>query len=149
MTRPTLYEAAGGAEGMLRLAHAWHARALADPVVEHAFSHGFLPDHSERLAAYLGEALGGPPSYSTTMSSETEVIRLHSGNGTHDEMDRHAIETFAQALDDIELTDPRLRRAILDYWTDGVRRMGEHPDTPDTVPHDLVVRRWSWDGPVG
>ena len=32
---PSVYEAAGGDEGVLRLAHAWHARVLADEVVSH------------------------------------------------------------------------------------------------------------------
>ena len=48
----TVYEAAGGDEGLLRLAGAWHARVIADEVVGHAFSHGFHPQHTERLAAY-------------------------------------------------------------------------------------------------
>ena len=128
---------------MLRLAHAWHERAMADPVVEHAFSHGFRADHSERLAAYLGEALGGPPTYSTTMASETEVQRIHAGNGVHPEMDEHAISTWVEAVDDLGFQDP-LRRSLIDYWTQGVRRMSEHPDTPDTVPSGLAVPRWDW-----
>ena len=48
----TIYEAAGGDEGLLKLASAWHARVLADEVVSHAFSHGFHAQHCERLAAY-------------------------------------------------------------------------------------------------
>ena len=36
----TIFDAAGGEKALLRLAHAWHARCLADPVVSHAFSHG-------------------------------------------------------------------------------------------------------------
>ena len=56
----TVYEAAGGEQGLLRLAGAWHARVMADEVVSHAFSHGYHPDHTERLAAYWAEALGGP-----------------------------------------------------------------------------------------
>jgi len=67
----TVFEAAGGAEGMLRLAHAWHERVMADEVVSHAFSHGFHPDHSARLAAYWGEALGGPTSYTDAIGDET------------------------------------------------------------------------------
>ena len=55
----TLYVAAGGAEGLLRLASAWHARVMADEVVSHAFSHGFHPEHTQRLAAYWAEALEG------------------------------------------------------------------------------------------
>jgi hemoglobin len=63
----TIYEAAGGHDAFLRLAHAWHARCLADPIVSHAFSHGYHPQHTERLAAYWAEALGGPPSYTSSM----------------------------------------------------------------------------------
>jgi hemoglobin len=48
----TVFEAAGGEEGLRRLAHAWHTRVMADEVVSHAFSHGFHPQHVERLAAY-------------------------------------------------------------------------------------------------
>ena len=77
----TVYEAVGGAEGMPRLAHAWHERVMADEVVAHAFSHGFRPDHSERLAAYWAEALGGPPTYSDLYGDESTVVALHSGNG--------------------------------------------------------------------
>jgi hypothetical protein len=56
----SVYEAAGGSEGLLRLAGAWHSRVMADEIVSHAFSHGFHPQHNERLAAYWAEALGGP-----------------------------------------------------------------------------------------
>src|SRR5262249_6426801 len=87
----SVFEAVGGEEGLLRLAHAWHARVMADEVVSHAFSHGFHPQHSERLAAYWGEALGGPATYSEKYGDETSVVRIHSGNGVHEEMDRRAI----------------------------------------------------------
>jgi len=56
---------------------------MADEMV----SHGFHPRHSERLAAYWAEALGGPPTYSERYGDETTVVRLHSGNGPHEEMD--------------------------------------------------------------
>lgn len=58
----TVFEAIGGAEGVLRLASAWHTRVMADAIVAHAFSHGFHPQHMDRLAAYWGEAWGGPPT---------------------------------------------------------------------------------------
>lgn len=90
----TIYEAAGADEGLLRLARAWHARVMLDEVVSHAFSHGFHPEHSERLAAYWAEALGGPTTFSATYGDETSVVRLHSGNGPHEEMDRRAIACF-------------------------------------------------------
>jgi len=68
----TVYEAAGGADGLLRLARAWHARVMADEIVSHAFSHGYHPEHSERLAVYWAEALAGPAAYSAQYGDETD-----------------------------------------------------------------------------
>ena len=82
----SVYEAAGGYEGLVRLATAWHHRVMDDEVVSHAFSHGFKPDHLERLAAYWSEALGGPASYTDAYGGETDVVTMHSGNGPHEEM---------------------------------------------------------------
>ena len=84
---------------MLRLASAWHARVMADEVVSHAFSHGFHPDHTARLAAYWAEALGGPTTYSQSYGDETSVVRLHSGNGPHDDMDRPRRSHFMHVVD--------------------------------------------------
>ena len=56
----TIYEAAGGLDALLKLAHEWHTRVLEDEVVSHAFSHGYHPQHTERLAAYWAVALVGP-----------------------------------------------------------------------------------------
>src|SRR5271156_5312476 len=84
----TVYEAAGGRDGVLRLAKAWHTRVLKDEVVSHAFSHGYHPQHTERLAAYWGEALGGPTTYTDQFGDETSLVRIHSGNGPHEEMDQ-------------------------------------------------------------
>jgi hemoglobin len=113
----TLYEAVGGAEALLKLASAWHARVIADDVVGHAFSHGYHPQHTERLAAYWAEALGGPTAYSDAYGDETSVVRIHSGNGPHEEMDRRAIACFDEALGDVGVGDhdhdvplPPLRR---------------------------------------
>jgi len=147
---PTIYEAAGGREALLALAHAWHLRCLDDPVVNHAFSHpGGHPQHLERLAAYWAEALGGPTEYTDSMGDHSHVLRMHSGNGEHQEMDRRAIACFAQALDDAGLPeDKRLRSTLKGYFAWGISAMGAHPESPDAVPTDLPLPRWSWDGPV-
>jgi len=145
----TLYDAAGGAEGITRLAHAWHERVLADEVVSHAFSHGFRDDHTERLAAYWGEALGGPDTYSRAMGGETEVVRMHSGNGPHEEMDRRAIACFDEALVDAGITEEPLQSALHDYFAWATTTtMSAYHHSPDDVPAGLDIPKWSWDGLV-
>lgn len=144
----SVYEAAGGEEGLLRLAHAWHARVMADPVVSHAFSHGFRPDHSVRLATYWAEALGGPTAYSENYGDESSVVRMHSGNGPHEEMNRRAIACFDQALDDAGLeSDERLHEVLHDYfgWAT-TQSMAAYEESADDVPAGLQLPRWSWDG---
>jgi hemoglobin len=146
----TVYESAGGTDGLLRLANAWHARVMADEAVSHAFSHGFHPEHSQRLAAYWVESLGGPTTYSDCYGDETSVVRLHSGNGPHQEMDRRAIACFDQALVDVGLaSDDRLRQVLHDYfaWTTVITMSRYHRSAED-VPDGLDIPRWSWDGLV-
>ena len=143
----SVYDAVGGRQALLDLAQAWHARCLADPVVSHAFSHGFHPEHSERLAAYWAEALGGPADYTETIGDESFVVGLHSGNGEHAEMDRRALECFVLALDDAGFPiDERLRRALTDYFAWGIQEMGRYHESADDVPAGLPLPRWSWDG---
>jgi hemoglobin len=143
----SVYEVAGGSAGMLRLAEAWHTRVLADEVVSHAFSHGFHPQHSERLAAYWGEALGGPATFSDSYGDETEVVRIHSGNGPHQEMDERAIACFDQALLDVDLTAEPLRQVLHDYFAWATTTtMARYHDSADDVPDGLTIPRWSWDG---
>ena len=142
----TLYEAAGGAEGVQRLAAAWHERVMADEVVSHAFSHGFRPDHVERLAAYWAEAFGGPPTYSTTYGDETFVVQLHSGNGVHEEMDARAIACFDQALIDVGLDRHReLRETLHNYFAGATSTsMAQYPGSADDVPAHLAIPHWSF-----
>jgi hemoglobin len=144
----SVYEAIGGDEGCLRLAAAWHERVLADEVVSHAFSHGYRADHTERLAAYWAEAWGGPPGYTERYGDESTVVRLHSGNGPHEEMDRRAIACFDQALGDVGVAvgDP-LWHALHDYfaWTT-TTTMARYHDSADDVPDGLRLPHWSWDG---
>ena len=145
----SIYEVAGGRNAFVSLAHAWHARCLADPIVSHAFSHGYHPQHSERLAAYWAEALGGPSDYTKSMGDKSSVVRLHSGNGEHVEMDERAQICFAQALDDAGLpNDPRLRAALKAYFRWATEAMSAFPHSTDDVPAGLALGRWSWDGPV-
>ena len=98
---------------------------MADELVSHAFSHGLHPDHCERLAAYWAEALGGPSRFSAAYGDETSLVRMHSGHGIHEEMDRRAIACFDDALADV-----------------GVR----YHRSADDVPDGLEIPHWNWDG---
>jgi hemoglobin len=134
----SIYAAMGGADAVLAVAHAWHARVLADPVVSHAFQHGFREDHTERLAAYWAEVLGGPATYSRTMGQESDVVRLHTGNGPHDEMDRRAVACFAEALRDAGVPEA-LHDQLTTWFRDANAYVNHRWQSPDEVPDGLAM----------
>jgi hemoglobin len=139
----TLYAAMGGGEVVRAVAHHWHERVIADPVVSHAFEFGFRAEHTERLAAYWAEVLGGPAEYSASMGDETNVVRIHSGNGPHDEMDRRAVDCFAAALVDAGV--PEDVQPELVAWfrrsNEYVNHRWQRPeDVPEGLPMPIVQR---------
>ena len=105
--------------------------------------------HTERLAAYWAEALGGPSSYTERYGDETTVVQMHDGNGgPHDEMDQRAIACFDRAMDDVGLSaDGELRRVLHDYFAWATTKtMARYRESADEVPDGLPFPRWSWIG---
>jgi hemoglobin len=94
--------------------------------------------------------LGGPPRYSELFGDETSVVRMHSGNGPHDEMDRRAIACFDLALADIGLDrDKKVWQVLHDYFSWATTTtMAQYHGSTDDVPEGLRIPHWSWDGHV-
>ncbi len=134
---------------MLALATAHHERCLADPELNHPFSHpGQHPRHVERLAAYWAEVLGGPPTYSAECGDESYMLGLHSGKGDMGDLGNRFVECFVHAMDDAGLPDdPEFRAAMRAYLRAAVDGVLSYPERGD-VPAGLPMPRWSWDGPV-
>jgi hemoglobin len=149
--RPTLYEFAGGSEAFLALATAHHARCLADPELNHPFSHpGQNPKHIERLAAYWAQVMGGPDDYSAQWGGdESFLVAMHAGNGDMSDLARRFVSCFMLAADDAGLpADPEFRAALRAYMEWAVRDVAlSHPHDTD-IPADLQIPHWSWNGLV-
>ncbi|MEV7099524.1 group II truncated hemoglobin [Amycolatopsis sp. NPDC051045] len=146
--RPTLYEFAGGDSAFRALAAAHHERCLADPELNHPFSHpGQHPQHVERLAWYWAEVMGGPPRFSEECSDHSAMLRMHAGNGDIGDLGRRFVACFVRAADDAGLpADPEFRAALRSYMEWAVAEVLAYPGPPGEVPAGLAVPRWSWNG---
>jgi hemoglobin len=149
--RPTLFEFAGGDSAFLALAQAHHARCLADPELNHPFSHPDQhPQHIERLAAYWAEVLGGPPRFSQELGDQSGVLQLHAGNGDMSDLGRRFVECFMMAADDAGLPgDPEFRQALRAYMEWAVAEVLLYGPVDSRVPEGIGMPRWDWDGLVG
>ena len=147
MERVSIYEAVGGETAFLSLAAAHHARCLADPVLEHPFSHGVHPEHVERLAAYWAEVLGGPATYSATYGGQSELMRMHAGNDMDADLGERFVACFVAAADDAGLPDePELRAALRAYMEWATRAMYGYNSPDAVVPSGMAIPRWGWAG---
>jgi hemoglobin len=146
--RPSLYTFAGGEPAVLALATAHHARCLADPELNHPFSHpGQHPQHVERLAAYWAEVLGGPPRYSEACGGHSGVLLMHAHNGDMHDLGRRFVACFVAAADDAGLpADPEFRGALRAYMEWAVAEVLAYSPVDAVVPADQQMPHWSWAG---
>jgi hemoglobin len=146
--RPTLFEFAGGEPAFLALAAAHHERCLRDPELNHPFSHpGQHPQHVERLATYWAEVMGGPPRFSVCCGNHSGMLQMHAGNGDLQDLGRRFVDCFVLAAGDAGLpNDPEFRAALRAYMQWAVDEVLSYPAQDATVPTDLPMPRWTWDG---
>ena len=146
--RPSLYDFAGGDAAFLALATAHHARCLADPELNHPFSHpGQHPRHVERLAAYWAEVMGGPPVYSSSCGDQSGLLHMHSGNGDMTDLGERFVRCFDAAMDDAGLpADADFRACMHDYMRWAVDDVLRYSPVDAAVPAGSAMPRWGWDG---
>ena len=146
--RPSLFEFAGGEPAFLALATAHHARRLADPQLNHPFSHPDQhPQHVERLAAYWAEVLGGPPAYSRSCGDQSALLQMHAGNWEMGDLGERFVRCFDAAMDDAGLPeDPAFRDAMRAYMRWAVGDVLAYSPVGTIVTSGAVMPRWGWDG---
>jgi hemoglobin len=147
--RESVYEYVGGAEAFVALAAALTERCLADPVLNHPFSHGTDPEHNERLGAYLGEVFGGPPAY-TQLGGHSAMLAMHAGTGADADFGSRFVACFDHAVEDAEFPDDAdLRRVLHDYMIYATSEVDEVSPEGMTVEPGLAMPHWSWSGRSG
>lgn len=72
----TLYELAGGAAGMQRLASAFYRYVFDDPLMTPLF-HDPNADHVGRMAMWLGEFFGGPAEHTQQRGGFPTLLDVH------------------------------------------------------------------------
>jgi hemoglobin len=147
VARPSLYEFAGGRDAFLALAAATTERCIADPELNHAFSHGLSRNHNENLAAYWAEVFGGPPIYSRDLGGHSGMLTIHAAQGAPDEWGDRFEACFIQAMDDAQLPeDQELRKAMRDYIHWATRQVNQYSPVGSKVEAHLPMPHWTWDG---
>jgi hemoglobin len=147
VSRPSIFEFAGGEPAFRALAAAHHERCLQDPVLSHPFENPNHPQHVERLGSYWAEVFGGPARFSQSCGGHSGMLGIHAGQGAESDLGERFVRCFVQAADDAGLPDDaEFRAALRSYMEWAVREVVSYSPRDATVPPDLPMPRWSWDG---
>jgi hemoglobin len=145
---PTLYDLAGGWDGLHRLEQAFYDSVLRDPVLQPLFGAG-QAQHVEHLTMFTAESFGGPDDFSRELGFR-HLIDVHRGLQITDEQRQRFIDLYAAALDAADMpTDPAFRQAVMEHieFGTGVAQQNSHAESDEELHPLREVPLWTLDPP--
>jgi hemoglobin len=143
----TLYEHAGGEEGLHRLEDVFYSKVLADPLLQPLFGAG-QPRHVEHLTYFTAESFGGPDRFSRELGF-AHLIDVHRDLRITEAQRARFVQLYLQALDEAGMpADEPFRQAVRQHAEFGSQvAMQNSNATSDDELHPLrEVPRWTWAG---
>ena len=143
--QPTLFEWAGGFPALTRMTRVFYSKYVPDdPLIGPLFA-SMLPDHPERVAAWLGEVFGGPKRYTEQYGGYTRMVHQHLGKALTEAQRSRWVALMGRAADEAGLPqDPEWRAAFVAYLEWGSRLALENSQPGATPPPNMPVPRWWW-----
>jgi hemoglobin len=141
----SLYEFAGGDEGLHRLEELFYAKALADPVLRELFPVR-QPTHVEHLTWFTAESFGGPGRFTAALGFEY-LINVHRGLGITDEQRERFVALYLEAVEEAGLPDDAaFREAVREHVEFGaqVAQQNSHAENDDQLHPIRQVPSWQW-----
>ena len=148
MGTQTLYEHAGGDDGLHRLEELFYEKALADPVLRTQFTER-VPTHVDHLTWFTAESFGGPDRFTRELGFQY-IIDVHRGlDSITDEQRERFIALYMEALDEAGMPDDEpFREAVRQHVEFGaqVAQQNSRAETDADVYPLHKVPHWDWPG---
>jgi hemoglobin len=144
-TDETLYEHAGGDDGLHRLEEIFYTKALADPVLKHLFTER-VPTHVDHLTWFTAESFGGPKRFSQELGFQY-LIDVHRHLNITDEQRERFVSAYLESLDEAGLpADERFRKAVQEHVEFGadVAQQNSRAQTDAELHPIREVPAWTW-----
>ncbi|MFE9099530.1 oxidoreductase [Actinomadura geliboluensis] len=145
----SLYEHAGGEEGLRRFIGLFYASLLADDLLQPLFGEG-RASHVDHLTAFTAETFGGPDAFTREMGGFAHLIDVHRHLKITEEQRVRFVELYMAAADAAGLpADAPFRRALREHVEFGseVARQNSNAKTDDELHPLREVPHWDWPDP--
>jgi hemoglobin len=141
---PTLYDWLGGIDALNRLTERFYQRVKDDPLLAPVFAH-MSGEHPAHVAAFLGEVLGGPATYSQQHGGHPSMIRHHLNKHLTQEQRRRWMALLLDTADLLQMPDdPEFRSALVGYLEWGSRLAVINSQPGADVTEDAPMPKWGW-----
>ena len=142
---PSLYEWAGGKDLLEKLTKVFYEKVLQDKLLEPLFRK--MPsDHPKHVAHFIGEVMGGPPTYSQGEGSHYQMILKHLSKHITEEQRQQWIRLLMQSADEVGLPDdPEFRSAFMSYieWGTRIAKINSNEESVQ-LNTDAPMPAWGW-----
>ncbi|MES9539944.1 group II truncated hemoglobin [Actinomadura sp. NPDC000600] len=145
----SLYEHAGGHEGLRRFIDLFYASVLADDLLQPLFGEG-RPSHVDHLTAFTAETFGGPDTFTRDMGGFAHLIDVHRDLEITEEQRLRFVELYMAAADAAGLpSDAPFRQALREHVEFGseVAKQNSNAKTDDELHPLREVPHWDWPVP--
>ena len=147
MSEETLFEHAGGMEGLHRLENHFYSSVLADPLLQPLFGAG-KPDHVDHLTRFTAESFGGPDRFTRELGFG-HLIDVHRNLKITEEQRQRFVGLYLAALDAVGMPDDKpFRDAVRAHVEFGSRvaMQNSNAATEDELHPLRQVPNWTWGG---
>jgi hemoglobin len=149
MAAESLYEHAGGDDGLHRLEELFYERALADPVLKSQFTKR-IPSHVDHLTWFTAESFGGPDRFTRELGFQYLIDVHRRLDNITDEQRERFVAVYLAVLDEAGLPDDEpFRQAVREHVEFGAhvaQRNSQAETDADVFPlHE--VPHWDWPKP--
>jgi hemoglobin len=146
VTPPTLYEWIGGSGAIEGLFRTFYERVQRDPILHPVFAQ--MPgEHSQTVAAFVAEVLGGPKLYSGDgKHSHATMIAKHLGRHLTQQQRQRWVALLLETADELKLPDdPEFRSALVGYLEWGSRiAVINSQNSSNPLTESAPMPRWGW-----
>jgi hemoglobin len=141
----TLYEHAGGDEGLHHLEELFYDKALADPLLANLFTER-RPTHVDHLTWFTAESFGGPNRFSRELGFQY-IIDVHRNLEITEDQRERFVALYLEALDEAGMpNDEPFREAVREHVEFGSHVAQQNSWAKnDAELHPIrQVPKWNW-----
>ena len=148
MSRPTIFEAAGGSPTFEALTVRFYEKVRADPLLSPVFA-SFTAEHAKHVAIWLGEVFGGPPRYSEEQGGHRTVLERHRNLGLTPDQKERWVELMLETAQEVFPNDNEVQARFADYIRRGAQIALVASQPGFEIKHVGPVPKWDWIGETG